>query len=99
MSVFPPLSAEDVKKAAREFGADIVGIGSIDRWDSAPVENHPRSIMPRAKSVICIGFRMHRGLHRGMEEGTYFQRLYAYRLYRPEQGHRACGTAQACQLY
>lgn len=72
MSTIPTLSAEDIKKAAREFGADLVGIGSIDRWDSAPVENHPRSIMPRAQSVICIGFRMHRGLHRGMEEGTYF---------------------------
>jgi ferredoxin len=66
------LTAEDVKKAAREYGADIVGIGSIDRWDSAPAENSPKSIMPRAQSVICIGFRIHRGSHRGVEEGTYF---------------------------
>jgi ferredoxin len=66
------LTAEAVKKAAREFGADIVGIGSIERWDKAPVENHPKTIMPRAQSVIGIGFRMHRGSHRGVEEGTYF---------------------------
>jgi ferredoxin len=66
------LTAQDVKKAAREYGADIVGIGSIDRWDNAPVENHPKSIMPRAQSVVCIGFRIHRGSHRGVEEGTYF---------------------------
>jgi ferredoxin len=66
------LTAEAVKKAAREFGADIVGIGSIDRWEKAPVENHPQSIIPRAQSVIGIGFRMHRGSHRGVEEGTYF---------------------------
>jgi epoxyqueuosine reductase QueG len=66
------LTAEAVKKATREFGADIVGIGSIDRWEKAPVENHPKSIMPRAQSVIGIGFRMHRGSHRGVEEGTYF---------------------------
>jgi ferredoxin len=66
------LTAGDVKKAAREYGADIVGIGSIDRWDNAPIENHPKSIMPRAQSVICIGFRIHRGSHRGVEEGTYY---------------------------
>ena len=66
------LTSEDVKKAARDFGADLVGIGSIDRWAGAPEENHPASIMPRAKSVICIGFRVHRGSYRGVEEGTYF---------------------------
>lgn len=66
------LNAEEVKRAAREYGADLVGIGSIDRWDHAPVENHPRTIMPKAKSVICIGFRVHRGSYRGVEEGTYF---------------------------
>ncbi|MDF2633062.1 MAG: hypothetical protein K0Q85_1658 [Caproiciproducens sp.] len=66
------LTAENVKKAAREFGADLVGIGSIDRWLHAPAANNPKSIMPRAKSVICIGFRIHRGSLRGVEEQTYF---------------------------
>jgi ferredoxin len=72
MSKLPALTAAEVKRAALDFGADLVGIGSIDRWNNAPVENHPKTIMPRAQSVICIGFRMHRGLHRGVEEGTYF---------------------------
>lgn len=66
------ITAEEIKHAAREYGADLVGIGSIDRWDCAPVENNPKSIMPRAKSVICIGFRVHRGSFRGVEENTYF---------------------------
>ncbi len=66
------LTSEAVKRAAREFGADLVGIGSIDRWENAPYENHPRAIMPRARSVICIGFRIPRGSFRGVEEGTYY---------------------------
>ncbi|MDR0838988.1 MAG: (4Fe-4S)-binding protein [Oscillospiraceae bacterium] len=66
------LTSKLLKDAAREWGVDLIGIGSVDRWDSAPVENDPRTIMPNAKSVICIGFRIHRGSHRGIEEGTYF---------------------------
>jgi ferredoxin len=72
MSNFPSLTAAAVKKAAFEYGADIVGIGSIERWNSAPAGENPKTIMPRARSVICVGFRMHRGLHRGIEEGTYY---------------------------
>ena len=66
------ITSEDVKRAAYNFGADIVRIGSIDRWRDVPAHQNPKTIMPRAKSVICIGFRIHRGLLRGMEEGTYY---------------------------
>jgi ferredoxin len=69
---FNMLTSKLLKDAVREWGADLVGIGSIDRWDGAPPENDPRAIMPGAKSVICVGFRIHRGSHRGVEEGTYF---------------------------
>lgn len=48
MNNYPRLIAAGVKKAARDFGADIVGIGGISRWDSVLVEHHPRSIMPSA---------------------------------------------------
>lgn len=72
MMTKPNLTAEMVKKAAFDFGADLVGIGSIDRWKDVPENENPLSIMPRAKSVICFGFRMHRGTLRGVEEGTYY---------------------------
>lgn len=65
-------TAKNVKKAAKAFGADFVCIGSIERWDSAPKENDPRSIMPRCKSVICLGFRIHRGAQNAVREGTYY---------------------------
>jgi epoxyqueuosine reductase len=66
------LTSKALKEAAKSWGADLIGIGSVDRWDSAPTENDPRTIMPKAKSVICIGFRIHRGSFRGIEEGTYY---------------------------
>jgi len=72
MDDFPTLTAADVKKASLKIGADIVGIGPIDRWKDVPEAENPMAIMPRAKSVICIGFRIHRGTLRGAEEGTYF---------------------------
>jgi len=42
----------------------------MDRFDGAPPEYDPRYIFPEAKSVIGLGFRIHHGLLRGIEEGT-----------------------------
>lgn len=66
------VKAEEVKEYAKSHGADIVGIGSMDRFEGAPVQNDPRYIFPEAESIIGLGFRIHRGLFRGIEEGTYF---------------------------
>jgi ferredoxin len=62
----------EVKEYAREQGADLVGIGSMDRFEGAPRDSDPRHIMPEAKSIIGLGFRIHRGALRGIEEGTHF---------------------------
>lgn len=66
------LSARTVKELALEKGADLVGIGSMDRFDGAPPGSDPRYIFPEAKSIIGLGFRIHRGIFRGIEEGTLF---------------------------
>ena len=72
MYEFSKLTSEEVKKAGYHFGADLVRIGSIERFKDVPAHQNPKTIMPRAKSVICLGFRIHRGLLRGAEEGTYY---------------------------
>ncbi len=54
------------------MGADLVGIGTPDRWEGAPKQMDPRFIMPEAKSIIAFGFRIMRGSLRGLEEGTFF---------------------------
>jgi len=66
------LTAQQVKEYARQCGADLVGIGSMDRFEGAPMQMDPRYIMPAAKAIIGLGFRIHRGLLRGIEEGTFF---------------------------
>lgn len=64
--------ANKIKKMAKGFGADIVGIASMDRFEGAPKQMDPRLIMPDAKSCIVVGTRVFRGSLRGIEEGTFF---------------------------
>jgi ferredoxin len=66
------LTSEQVKRCAREAGADIVSIGTMDRFEGAPKQMDPRWMMPTAKSIIAMGFRHARGCFRGIEEGTFF---------------------------
>jgi ferredoxin len=66
------LTAKQVKEYALRCGADVVGIGSMDRFEGSPKQFDPRYIMPRAKSIVGMAIRVHRGLLRGIEEGTYF---------------------------
>lgn len=73
----PVKAAELVKKQALAFGADAVGIGSIDRWATAPIQMDPKQIMPECKSIIGMVFRVNRGSLRGLEEGTYFSNYSA----------------------
>ena len=52
-------------------GADIVGFAPISRF---PEDSAVRKLMPEAKTVIGLLFRVLRGAYRGVEEGsTYYQ--------------------------
>ena len=39
------VTSEQIKAAAKRLGADIVGIGSIDRWHTAPIQMDIRADM------------------------------------------------------
>lgn len=56
---------------AKKNGADIVGFAPIERFEStSPIFK----LMPNAKTVIGLAFRVLRGAYRGTEEGTtYYQ--------------------------
>ena len=74
-SIFPEtagLTSAKIKRLAREFGADVVGIAPMSRFEGAPKELDPRYIHPQAKSMIGFIFRIPRGYIRGIEEGTNF---------------------------
>jgi len=66
------MNAEQVKKFAKDCGADVVGITPMDRFEGAPKQMDPRYIFPDAKVMIVMGFRILRGALRGIEEGTFF---------------------------
>ena len=61
----------EIIKIAKENLADIVGFASSDSFD----KNDPIfKIFPNTKTVICLAFRVLRGIYRGTEEGTtYYQ--------------------------
>ena len=54
-----------------EWGADLVGFAPISRF---PEDSAVRRLLPEAKTVIGLAFRVLRGSYRGVEEGsTYYQ--------------------------
>jgi len=71
------MDAAQVKNAAKQFGANLVGIAPIERLQYLPPEANPKSIFPHVKSVIVIGRRILRGALRGVEEGTNFGSTYS----------------------
>lgn len=71
------MNTKEVKEYALECGADVVGIGNIERYEGVSLQFDPRQIMPEAKSIIVLGFRIYRGLLRGIEEGTMFSQYAA----------------------
>ena len=71
------MTSAEVKALAKSLGADLVGITSMDRFEGAPMQMDPRYIMPEAKSMIVMAFRVMRGSLRGIEEGTFFSNYSA----------------------
>jgi epoxyqueuosine reductase QueG len=60
-----------ITELCKKWGADIVGFAPIDRF---PENSAVRKLLPEAKTVIGLGFRVLRGTYRGIEEGsTYYQ--------------------------
>jgi epoxyqueuosine reductase QueG len=52
------LDADDVKQFAKSIGADLIGIASTDRFDSAPLGHKPEDLLRGAKSVIVMAKRI-----------------------------------------
>ena len=56
---------------AKKFDADIVGFAPADRFSK---DDAIFKIFPNTKTVVGLGFRVLRGIYRGVEEGTtYYQ--------------------------
>ncbi len=56
---------------AKRYGADVVGFAPADRFAK---DSGVFRVFPETKTVIGMGFRVLRGIYRGVEEGTtYYQ--------------------------
>lgn len=59
-----------VKEKARALGAHLVGIAPIERMEGAPPELHPRRLLPEAKSLISMAYRINQGVQQLHLRGT-----------------------------
>ena len=66
------LNAQYIKEKAREFGADLVGIGDVRRFAGTIPQRDPLRILPNARSVIGCAFRVPRGLYKTMADKTQY---------------------------
>jgi len=54
---------------AKKYDADFVGFAPASRFDK---DDNIFKIFPKTKTVITLGFRVLRGIYKGVEEGTTF---------------------------
>ena len=53
----PQLTSDFIKSMVKDFGADLVGIASVDRFEGAPPGHGPLDLMPQSKSVVVADYR------------------------------------------
>lgn len=51
-----------VKEKALSLGANLVGIAPVERMEGAPPELHPQRLLPDAKSLVSMAYRINRGV-------------------------------------
>lgn len=66
------LTSAFIKEKARQYGADLCGIGDISLFEGTDPQRDPRKICPKAKTVIGFAFRVPKGLYAGMENANQF---------------------------
>ena len=66
------LTSAYIKEKARQFGADLCGIGDIALFEGCDPQRDPRKICPKATAVIGFAFRVPKGLYAGMENANQF---------------------------
>jgi epoxyqueuosine reductase QueG len=67
-------SSEDLTRAVKEkaisLGAHLVGVAPMERMENAPQDLHPKRLLPEAKSLISMAFRINRGVQQLHLRGT-----------------------------
>lgn len=72
------MTSNELKEAARGFGADLVGIAAVSSLEYLAKEDNPLSIFPQAANVIVLGRKIPRGTLRSMEQGTELDNTFKH---------------------
>jgi epoxyqueuosine reductase QueG len=68
------MTRSELEKYAAKCGIDRIGIAPVNRFKELPPQFSPLSIFPEMRSVIVCVQEIPRGIFRGVEEGTLWQR-------------------------
>ena len=77
-----------ITECAKKYDADVVTITSADKF---PKESALFKIFPEVKTVIGLGFRVLRGMYRGVEEGTVYYQYTTMGVENLEENHELQG--------
>lgn len=66
------ITAEIIKQKAKELGAAVCGIGSLDIFKDEDMQRDPKMILPNAKCIIGFGFAVPKGLYLTMDIGSQY---------------------------
>ncbi len=66
------LTSAYIKKIAKEYGASVCGIGSLELFKDEDIRRDPKLILPKAKSIIGFGFAVPKGLYQAMQNQTQY---------------------------
>lgn len=64
------MTAEFIKKKAKELGATVCKIGRV--YEEENPQRDPKMILPNAKSIIGFGFAVPKGIYMAMERGAQY---------------------------
>lgn len=64
------LTSEYIKEKAKEYGASVCGVGSLDIFEGEIPERNPKLILPNAKTIIGFGFAVPKGLYETLGRQT-----------------------------
>jgi epoxyqueuosine reductase len=68
--VSPEALTRKVKEKAISLGAHLVGVAPLERMESAPPELHPRRLLPEAKTLVSMAYRINQGVQQAHLRGV-----------------------------
>jgi len=80
----------EVKSYIKTQGAELVGVGPVERWARAPEGHRPEDILPGARSVIVYAFPMLESTFMSPNPRVYVLRYHQLREKTQNSGYEVC---------